>query len=77
MSAPKQRNARGQRYEIYVERANRDQREMIQCNGRRIDAMRRARFVAADRKGWPTINKVAVLDTWTAEWIDFPRETAQ
>jgi len=50
------------RYEVTIERAD-GSVEMIQCNSRRTDAIKRAAFVAQDRAGWPNVVRAWVLDT--------------
>jgi hypothetical protein len=55
-------NSRSTRYHIEITRKD-GSSEVIQSNSRRIDALKRAAFVAMDRQGWPSVVGVKVLDT--------------
>jgi hypothetical protein len=60
-------NRRSTRYHVIIVR-NDNSSEMIQCNARRKDAIRRATFVAQDTIGWPSVKHCYVLDVMT--WND-------
>lgn len=53
---------RRDRYQVTVERQD-GTVEMIQCNSRCVDAVKRAKFVAKDRTGWPSVVRCFVVDT--------------
>jgi hypothetical protein len=55
-------NQRATRYHIEIIRRD-GTAETIQANSRRVDAIKRARFVAADVTGWPSVWRCYVIDT--------------
>jgi len=38
--------------------------ELVQCNAQHKHAVKRAKYILADTKGWPNAAHVAVVDMW-------------
>ena len=62
MTKPQPKAQRQTRYEIHIVRAD-GSTEHVQTNSRRVDAAKRAHFIAHDRKGWPSVVETIVIDT--------------